>query len=386
VATDPAVDQSVLEMALADPEVVDERRHDVAVKQQRVAEFLEDEGFDALLVESPESFTWFTSGGDNSHGAAGPGHAALFLTPDETILLASNNEAGRLIGEEVGSLQLELREHRWDQPRRQCYEALCAGRKVASDTGVGQTTDVREQLSLLRLVLTPLERHRLRELGRDISQALEATARAIKPGMTEADVAAEIAHHLVRRAVTPLELLVAADDRCAQFRRPVFKQQPVRKRCTLTVTGRKAGLCAAATRQVWFGQPPKPVREHHSLACMVDATLIFFSRPGEPMGEVFRRGKRIYEKFGHPNQWTLSDQGGVTGYRPVEMLAVPESPFRFAAHMALSWCPAVGSARSQDTVLIDEQGFEIVTKTRTWPTSVVSVKGYNIERPGILVR
>ena len=48
-----------------------------------------------------------------------------------------------------------------------------------------------------------------------------------------------------------------------------------------------------------------------ALATMVEATCIFFSRPGEVVSEVFRRAKRIYEKFGHPHEWTLDYQGSL---------------------------------------------------------------------------
>ena len=52
---------------------------------------------------------------------------------------------------------------------------------------------------------------------------------------------------------------------------------------------------------------------------MVDATCIFFSRPGEAVSEVFRRAKRIYEKFDHPHEWTLDYQGSIVGYSPREV-------------------------------------------------------------------
>jgi hypothetical protein len=53
--------------------------------------------------------------------------------------------------------------------------------------------------------------------------------------------------------------------------------------------------------------------------------------------------------------------------------------------MAVHWSPSVGSARSGDTVLLHENGFEILTPTQQWPSLVVSVKGYEVERPGVLV-
>ena len=119
---------------------------------------------------------------------------------------------------------------------------------------------------------------------------------------------------------------------------------------------------------------------------MVEATCIFFSRPGEVVSEVFRRAKRIYEKFGHPHEWTLDYQGSLIGYSPCEILLRPDSDLVLESNMALSWSPSVGAARTEDTVVVDSRGYEVVTGMQDWPAIEVAVKGYIIPRPGILER
>ena len=100
---------------------------------------------------------------------------------------------------------------------------------------------------------------------------------------------------------------------------------------------------------------------------MVDATCIFFSRPGEPISEVFRRARRIYEKFNKPHEWTLDYQGSLIGYSQRESAAdsrqQPHRPARHG-HLLESQC---GSARSEDTVVIDLRGYEVVTGAQDWP-------------------
>ncbi len=54
--------------------------------------------------------------------------------------------------------------------------------------------------------------------------------------------------------------------------------------------------------------------------------------------------------------------------------------------MALSWSPSVGAARTQDTVIVDSRGYEVVTKMQNWPAIDVAVKGFIMPRPGILER
>ena len=119
---------------------------------------------------------------------------------------------------------------------------------------------------------------------------------------------------------------------------------------------------------------------------MIDATCIYFSRPGESIGGVFKRARRIFEKFDHADEWTLDYQGSLIAYSPRELQFLPESRQLFAPDMALRWGPSVGSTRSEDTVVIDARGYEVVTEAQVWPKLEVVVKGFAIPRPGILER
>ena len=74
------------------------------------------------------------------------------------------------------------------------------------------------------------------------------------------------------------------------------------------------------------------------------------------------------------------------GYSPREVLLRPDIHLVLDSNMALSWSPSVGSARTEDTVVIDTRGYEVVTKMDDWPAIEVAVKGYVIPRPGILER
>ena len=220
----------------------------------------------------------------------------------------------------------------------------------------------------LRQRLTSLERQRLRELRRTLTLVVEATCRNFDRGEREADVTGHLAHRLLREGVVPVDLRVASDDRLARFRQPTFKAAPILKSTTIAITGRRFGLCTALTRTVSFGPVDSEFQSHHTLAAMVDATCIFFSRPGEPISEVFRRAKRIYEKFNAPHEWTLDYQGSLIGYSQRESRLTPDSNLIIEPDMAICWSPSVGSARSEDTVVIDSRGYEVVTAAQDWPT------------------
>lgn len=363
------------------------RLEDIQIKQHRVAEFLEDEGFDGLLLARYDNFAWFTSGGDNSLGVPNSfGEVALFLTREHRCVLATNVDSARVFDEELSGLGFQLKERPWHEPREQLWADVARGRQVAADISIGEATNAAEKVRRLRIVLTQLELERYRRLGRDMVHAAEATCRGFQAGETEAEVAAQLTHRLMRHGIAPVQLLVAADDRSSQYRQAIFKQTPIQRRAVVTVCGRRDGLCASLSRTVCFGKVEEEFASQHNLANMIDGTYIMFSRPGEQLGEVLRRGLRIYEKFNEPHEWMLCQQGSITGYAPSEIAVLPGSTVRLGQNMALAWHPTVGPTRSQDTVLIDSQGFEIVTAPQKWPVTTVSVKGVSIDRPGILVR
>ncbi|MFO0907627.1 MAG: M24 family metallopeptidase [Isosphaeraceae bacterium] len=381
--------------ALADPtadhtdDALSSRRADVEEKHRRLAGLLEATGHDAVVLGRADSIAWFTSGGDVGLDLGSEmSPVLLFINRSCRCVITDNVQSARVFEEELAGLGFQLKERAWfDEPHR-VVDELAHNRRVLSDMGPRRSPWARDLDSLrsLRRSLTPLERQRMRELGRTLTLAVEATCLNFVQGETEADVAGHLAHRLIREGVVPVDLRVSSDDRLDRFRAPGFKAAPIQHRATITVTGRRFGLCATVSRTVSFGPTDSHFRTQHAVATMVDATCIYFSRPGEMVSEVARRARRIYEKFGYPHEWTLDYLGCQVGYSPREVLLVPESLMQLEPHTALCWSPSVGPARSSDTVVIDGRGYECVTGAQKWPVVDVAVKGFVIQRPGILER
>ncbi len=365
------------------------RREDVETKHQRIRDLLDATDHDAVVFGRADSIAWFTAGGDLGFDLGSEmSPVLLFVNRTCRAVVTDNVQSARVFEEELAGLGFQIKERAWyDRPSR-VVDELSHRKRVICDLGPRPSAWAREvdALKALRWPLTPLERQRLRELGRTLSLAVEATARNFDQGETEADVAGHLAHRLIREGIVPVELRIGGDDRPERFRHAGFKSAPIHKRASITATGRRHGLCATISRTVSFGTPEREFRARHGLAAMVEATSIYFSRPNEPIAEIFRRARRIYEKFGHPHQWTLDYQGFVVGYSPREALLVPDNPAPLIPGTALCWSPSVGAARSSDTIAIDTRGFEVVTAVQNWPQVEVAVKGFAIPRPGILER
>lgn len=363
------------------------RRDDVEQKHERVRRFLAENGFDALVLGRDDSVAWFTAGGETSQTLSGEASALwLYINQQSRAVVCDNVQSARVFEEEIAGLGFQLKERPWHDDPSQVIAQLGRRKTMAADMALPGVKPLPEQVQALRFPLTRLDRRRLRGLGRTLTLSIEATCRNFQPGETEADIAGHLAHRFIREGVVPVDLRVAGDDRPARFREPRFKAAQIEKRALISAVGRRQGLCASATRIVTFGEPDRNFQKAQGLAAMVDASCIFFSRPGELVSEVFRRARRLFEKFGHPDEWMLDYQGFLIGYQAREALLRPDSTIQLAQGHALCWSPSVGSARSEDTIIIDDRGFENVTEAQNWPQVEVAVKGYSIARPGILIR
>jgi Xaa-Pro aminopeptidase len=365
----------------------DSRRAEVDAKHRKLIAWMDTAGYDATILGRADSAAWFTAGGDLSRDLlCEQAGALLYVNHTSRAVVCDNVQSQRIFEEELNGLGFQLKERAWYDAPAHMVEELAHRKRVATDLPLTPWPCEREALRSLRLTLSPRERQEIRNLGRTVTMAVEATCRNFMPGEHEADVAGHLAHRLLREGVVPVDLRVASEDRIERCRQCSFKSAPIRNRATIAVVGRRQGLCVAVTRTVSFGPVPAEVRKAHNLACMVDATCIYFSRPGETVAEVFRRARRIYEKFGYPDEWSLDQQGGLTGFSPCEGQFLPDSDFRFGADMALRWSPSVGPTRSEDTVVIDRRGYEVVTEAQDWPMNIIHVKGLPMARPGILER
>lgn len=363
-----------------------ERVADIDLKQARVAEFLEREELDALLLEAPANFAWFTSGGDCTRSGCAGTTAALFITPSARVVICRNSDTSQVFDHELPGLGFQLKERTWTEPMSEILTDLCRGRHVGSDQCFPRTRNVADSIRELRTPLTPLECHRIRNLGRNVVHAVEATARALKAGRIESEIAGEMSHRMIKHQITPLRLQVLADARGRRYRHWSYDDTPVRRWCTLLAIGSRWGLCVGVSRTVAFAQLDKLTTSAMNHATMLTATAARFSQSGWKFADTMDRVRRIYEKVEEPEEWRNAPIGGVIGYEAAEELLIPKSNYLIQPQTALFYHPTVGPAVAAETFLALPDGFEILTPTEHWPTIDVTVKDSIVTCPGILPR
>lgn len=359
---------------------------EVQEKLARIEDWMEQKGYDALLLQRRDNFAWLTAGA-RSHiaKASDVGDSWIVVRQGSCTVITSNIEAERMLQEELGGQGWEVRAFNWWEPGGDPTPELLAG-KAVSDAGGYGTPVVQDELQGLRVPLTEAERVRYRELGLEASEVLEMIARRILPGQTEWEIAAQMEEALWARGIEPTVTLVAGDERLRQYRHPLPTGNRVHQRVMLVTCGRRDGLIANLTRLVSFVPLDEEIRRRHRACCTVDAALFLATRVGTPYDQLWSTMERAYAAGGFPEEWRLHHQGGPTGYEGRDWRLVPGTAGQVQAYQAFAWNPSITGTKSEDTMLATPAGPEWLTEARDWPTIEVEWEGQRLRRPDILVR
>lgn len=367
-------------------DTMSDRRADIDAKMAKVAELLREVGCEGLLLLDPANFAWLTSGA-MSRGLGDPAaEPAAYCNGEHRWIIASNVDSQRLFDEEVDALGFQLKEWPWHWGRDQFLADLCQNRKVACDRSVNGVVSVAEPMRRLRRCLSAYEQACQLALGQTVAHALEATCRTLEQGQTEREIAGHLSHRLIHRGILPLHLGVAVDGRSQLYRRFGFTSTALEQYAVLTVTARKYGVYATASRSVCFGELPAAFRQDHNAVCRVSASYLASTWPDAMPREILLAGRRIYLISGFEHEWQLAPQGHLTGRWPVEMALTPQTEELFQPGWSVTWSASAGAALSCDTFLITDDGPKIVTPTEVWPLKRIRIQGAEFVRPDVLQR
>lgn len=368
------------------PSTMSPRRADIESKQLKIARLLADANCEGLLLLEPANFRWMTSGASMRGAHHADECPVLFVNPTQRWVLCSSTDTQRLFDEELDSLGFQVKEWPWAGNREQFFAELFAARKMACDRSFKDYTVVGTFLDQERRRLGRFEQERLRELGKLLVHALEATARNLKPGDSEEEVAGHLAHRLLKRGAEPAALQIAADDRPRSYRRPGYTAAAIGTRCLLQATVSKFGLFATASRTVSFGGVEDPVKQEIETACRLQAVWQAALKNGDRLAALFDTVRTVLKNTPYEHEFRLSTPGWWTGRLPVEASFLPAIQDKFVEGQAVVWQSRIGGIAVCDTFLLEENGFIPITTVEDWPVRRYVIQGARFERPDLLIR
>lgn len=358
---------------------------EINIKLNNLRGLLTQHGLDGLLLRKASSFSWLTGGHSSVINTASSfGEASLLVTHEHTYLITNTIEAPRLIQED------QIEKQGWQFVIQDWYSAespltnLTKGWRLGCDFPTPNLIDLSLEIARLRSILTPEEQKRLREVSSLCAQAMAEAIYSIRPGMSEFEISALLAKACINREVEPVVRLVATDERIFNYRHPPATSKRLNRYAMLVLCGRKFGLVVSLTRLVHFGKIPEDIQRKAKATAYVDAVALSATRAGRQLGDIFKDITLAYAATGYPNEWKLHHQGGPAGYEPREWIATPESQERVVSGQAYAWNPSITGTKSEDTILIQENGFEILTEIPGFPSIDVEIGGNYVRRPAIL--
>ena len=364
-------------------------RNEIRLKHARVAEYLDANKLDAVLLGRRCNFSWYTCGGRNFVGhAADVGNSWLLIDRNGAVALTNNIESPRLGREELAPRGIDVIDWEWHDSaaQRETMTRLTAGRAVAVDAAAPGLDLPRlgPDFDRLRYALLPSEIERYRGVCTDVISAVESAARQVQAGMTEHEAAGLLSAQIRRRGLLEWVVLVAADSRLRDFRHPLPTGQAVRERIMLVTCSDRGGLIAACSRIVSLVPLDEDIRRRHRSVCTVDAALWHATRPGATQGEFFAQAQAAYAQTGYGDQWRLHHQGGAIGYQPRDSRACPGDGTPALENQAFAWNPSIAGTKSEDTILCTPGGGQLLGES-SFPQIEVEWNGQTYSRPDILV-
>jgi Xaa-Pro aminopeptidase len=341
-----------------------------------IASGLAERKIDALLVTGAPNVRYLSGfTGDNGYLLVMGGKATLFTDPRFQIQAAQEVSCpvkiakGPLVLDIIAAVKrLGLKRMGYEPARMTCdtYESLKSRLPMRASL-----EPVNGWVEQLRTVKSAEEIARIRRAVATNSQAFEETARRVKPGMKESDLAAELEYRMRRLGAEKpsFETIVAGGARSAlPHAQPTSARIENGQLVVVDMGATQDGYCSDMTRMLFLGAPGTKVKRAYKAVLEAQLAAIDAVRAGALTRNVDRAARQTLKGYGLDRAFVHSTGHGLG-------LEIHEPPrvgrrdkTRLQAGMAITIEPGVylegfGGIRIEDTVVVTETGCEILTPT-----------------------
>lgn len=348
-----------------------------ADRRQRLWESLQalDPPCDAMLITSPRNLRYLT-GFTGSNGLALVTESATHFFTDPRYTFQSAQEVDAIVRVVKGPLP----EHAIKLVTRRKWRRLGIepDHLTVAQMEVFRSKASRWQTFLprggvvekLRMVKSAEELAAIAESVRTNSQALDASLARFKPGMTEAELAAEIDYQMRRLGAEKpsFDTIVASGIRSALPHASPTRAAIDRGVLLIDMGAFVNGYASDMTRTFFVGFAPRKAAQLYKAVLEAQLAAIDAVRPGVKASAIDRAARNVLQRHGLDKAFMHSTGHGLG-------LEIHEPPklgkkdaTRLEAGMAITIEPGayvenLGGVRIEDTIIVTAHGCEILTPT-----------------------
>jgi Xaa-Pro aminopeptidase len=340
---------------------------------------LADRKLDALLVSAGPNVRYLSGfTGDNANLLVLPGRPILFTDPRYTIQASQETRGtgvqvriakGALALDVVGAIRrLRLKRIGFEPARMSCeaHEALRSRLPMKASL-----EPVAGWIEQLRMVKSADEIARIRRSVETNSRAFEQAVARVRPGMKESELAAELEYRMRRLGAEKpsFDTIVAGGVRGAlPHAQPTAARLERGQLVVVDMGALEDGYCSDMTRMLFLGRPTPKVKQMYAAVLEAQLAAIDSVRAGVSTARVDRAARDVLKAHGLDRAFVHSTGHGLG-------LEIHEPPrlgkrdkHKLAAGMAVTIEPGVyledfGGIRIEDTVVVTDNGCEILTPT-----------------------
>jgi Xaa-Pro aminopeptidase len=339
-------------------------------KHSRIKKLLIERDLDAVVLKKAANIAWIIGGRAHIPTTIELACLDVVVYREKIVVVTNKIEAPRLQAEELTGSE-EIIVINWFEGRE---AQLPRGQRIGVDGPESERVNLSSEIESLRRSLNEFEVKRLKEIGKDATEALSAAMLNISPDMNEVAVAGKIADQMWKRDLEPVVLLVAGARRIHEFKHPLPTVEAIGNTAMGVICARRKGLIASVTRIVNFGVLESRIHEKYLGLLNVEAAFLDETKVGRSFSEAFKSGELAYLTHGFArDEWTKHHQGGPTGYMPRDFPAHEKTNQIIGVNNAIAWNPSAEGLKVEDTLVTNSGGFDFVTLGENWPT--IEVQG-----------
>jgi Xaa-Pro aminopeptidase len=345
------------------------------VRQERLRAVLAARKIGWLLVSGLANVAYLT-GFRGSAGLAlfGPKEGILWVDPRYTLEAQQQAQGVEVHEERQGLLKAAgrwLSRHRVHRAGYEAAHLTCSEFELLRrETGAGvKLWPAGEPVEELRVVKDAEEIARIRDAGRLTASVFEQVLTQVRPGVKEAELAAEIEYRMRKMGAegAAFETIVASGSRAASpHARASSKSLQENELVIFDLGAILAGYAADMTRTVHLGEPSARVRGFYEAVLDAQRQAVAACRVGAEGGEVDAAARRALGRYRLGRYFTHSTGHGVGLEIHERPRLVRGERSRLPAHCVVTAEPGiyisgVGGVRIEDTLLVGPEGPEILT-------------------------